>query len=37
MKWDEMATEFVVFCIENTATRLGISVILPFMLELQTK
>lgn len=25
MKWDEKATEFVVFCIENTATRLGIS------------
>ena len=25
MEWDDKATEFVVFCIENTATRLGIS------------
>ena len=25
MEWDDKATEFAVFCIENTATRLGIS------------
>ena len=25
MDWTDKATEFVVFCIENTATRLGIS------------
>ena len=25
MEWSDKATEFVVFCIENTATRLGIS------------
>lgn len=25
MEWNDKATEFVVFCIENTAARLGIS------------